>query len=48
MNITKNLVHGRIRTTNTARQPDYKSTVITTRPELAWYDMELNIHDFFI
>ena len=37
LNITKNLAHGRIRTTNTARHLDYKSGVITTRPQLAWY-----------
>ena len=36
-----NLVHGRIRTTNTARPPDYKSTVITTRQQLASYEKEL-------
>ena len=30
----KNLVHGRNRTTNTARPPDYKSTVLTNR--LIW------------
>ena len=30
--LSKNLVHGRIWTTNTARLTDYKSTVITTRP----------------
>ena len=36
VNMTKNLVHGRIQTTNTARPPDYKSTVITTRPQLAF------------
>ena len=42
----KNLVHGKIWTTNTTRPPDYKSNVITTRPQLAWYKMELNIvHD---
>ena len=44
VSITKNLVHGRIRTTNTARPPDYKSTNITTRPQLTWYEMELNVH----
>ena len=36
--LQKNLVQGRIRTTNTARPPAYKSTVITTRPQLAWYE----------
>ena len=44
----KNLVHGRIRSNNTARSPDYKSTVITTRPQLAWYEMELNVHEICI
>ena len=39
----KNLAHSRIRTTNSARPPDYKPTVITTRPQLAWYGMELNV-----
>ena len=24
--------------------PDYKSIVITTRPPIAWYEMELNVH----
>ena len=43
----KNLVHGRIRTTNTARSPDYKSIDITTRPQLAWYEMELNVHEIY-
>ena len=37
VNITKDLVHARIRITNTARPPDYKSTIITTRTQLAWY-----------
>ena len=46
--LQKNLVHGRIRTTNTARPPEYKSTVITTRPQLAWYEMELNVHKIYI
>ena len=36
----KNLAHGRIRTANTAPPKEYKSTVITTRPQLAWYEME--------
>ena len=36
----KNLVRGRIWSTNTARPPDYKSNVITTRPQLAWYNMD--------
>ena len=31
VNITKNVVHGRIRTPKTARPPDYKSTDCTTR-----------------
>ena len=44
VSITKNLVHGWIRTTNTARPPDYKSTFITTRPQLAWYEMMLNVY----
>ena len=48
MNITKNRVHGRIRTTNTARPPDYKSAVITTRPLLAWYVKELNVYEIYI
>ena len=48
VNITKNLVHSRIRTTNTARIPDYKSTVLTTRPQLAWYEIELNVHEIYI
>ena len=33
----KNLAHCWIRSTNTARPPDFKSTVITTRPQLALY-----------
>ena len=45
--LQKNLVHGRIRTTNTARSPDYKSTFITTRPQLAWYEIELNVHEIY-
>ena len=37
VNMTKNHVHGRIQTTHTARPPDYKSTVLTTRqPRLIW------------
>ena len=47
VNITKNIVHGRIRTTNIARPLDYKSTVITTRPQLAWYETKLNVHEIF-
>ena len=35
VNITKNIVHDRIRSINTARSTDYKSTVLTTRPQLA-------------
>ena len=42
--LQKNLTHSRIRTTNTARPQDYKSTVITTRPQLAWSEIELNVH----
>ena len=45
--IAKKLVHGRIRSNNNARPPD-KSTVITTRPQLAWYEMELNVHEIYI
>ena len=45
--LQKNLVHGRIRSTNTARPPDFKSTVITTRPQLAGYKMELNVHEIY-
>ena len=48
VNISKDIVHGRIRTTNTAWPPDYKSTVITTRRQLAWYEMELNVHEIYI
>ena len=48
LNITKNLVHGRIRNNNTAQPPDYKSTVITARLQLAWYEMELNVHEIYI
>ena len=29
------------------RPPDYKSTVLTTRPQLAWYEMELNAHEIY-
>ena len=46
--LQKNLVHGRIRPTNTIRPPDCKSTVIITRPQLAWYEMELNVHAIYI
>ena len=46
--LQKNLVHGRIRTTVTARPPDNKSTVVTTRPQLAWYEKELNVHEIYI
>ena len=45
--LQKNLVHGRIRTTNTARPPDYKSTVITTQLQLPWYEMDLNVHETY-
>ena len=48
LNITKNLVNGRIWTTNTARPPDYKSTVTTTRPQLARYQMELKVNEIYI
>ena len=34
-----------IRLTNAARPPDYKSTALTTRPQIAWYEMELNVHE---
>ena len=47
LNITKNLAHGRIWTTNTARPPDYESTVFTSRPQLAWYEMELNVREIY-
>ena len=30
------------------RPSDYKSTVITTRPQHAWYEMELNVHEIYI
>ena len=46
--ITKNLAHGKIWTTNTVRSPCYKSTVITTRLQLAWYEKELNVHEIYI
>ena len=46
--LQKNLVNGRIRNTNTARPLDYKSTVITNRPQLVWYEMELNVHEIYI
>ena len=26
---------------------DYKSTVLTTRPQLAWYEIELNAHEIY-
>ena len=42
-----NLAHGRIRSTNNARPPDNKPTVITNRPQLAWYEMELNVHEIY-
>ena len=45
--LQKNLVHGGIRSTNATRPPDYKSTVITTRTQLAWYEMELNVHKIY-
>ena len=43
--LQKHLAHGRIRTTNITRPPVYKSTDITTRPQLALYKMELNVHE---
>ena len=46
--LQKNLVHGRILTTNIAQPPDYKSTVITTRPQLARYEIELNVREIYI
>ena len=42
------LVPDRMRTTYTTQPPDYKSTVITTRPTLAWNEMELNVHEINI
>ena len=27
--------------------PDYKSTVLTTRPQLVWYEIELNAHGIY-
>ena len=47
VNITKNLVHGRSWSINTAWPPDYKSTVLNTRPQLAWNEMELNAHEIY-
>ena len=38
VNITKNLIHGRTRTPNTARPPGYQSTVFTTQPQLGSYE----------
>ena len=32
---------------NTARPQDYKYTVLTTRSHLAWYEMELNVHEIY-
>ena len=46
--LQKNIVHGRIQITNTAWPLDYKFTVITTWPQLAWYEMELNVHEIYI
>ena len=46
--LQKIYMHDRIRTTNTAQPPDYKSTVIATRPQLAWYEMELSVNEMFI
>ena len=44
----KKSFHGRIRTAYTAWPPDYMPTVITTRPQLAWYEKELNVHEIYI
>ena len=44
--LQKNLVHGRIRTTNTSRPPDYKSTVITSRPhslDMRWNKRSMKV-----
>ena len=46
--LQENLVNGRIRTINTARPPDYKSTVITIRPQLALFEIEFNVHEMYI
>ena len=48
VNITKNLVHGGIRTTNITRPHDSKSIVITIQPQLAWYEMKWNVHEIYI
>ena len=45
--LQNNLVHGSIRSTNTARPHDFKFTVITTQPQIAWYEMELNVHEIY-
>ena len=45
--LQKNLAHSRIRSTNTARPLDYKSTVNTTRSQLAWCEMEFNVHEIY-
>ena len=37
-----------IPTTITAQPPDYKSTIITTRSQLAWYEMELNVNEIYV
>ena len=44
---TKNLIHCRFRTSNTTRPPDYKSTVLTTRLPITWYESELNVHEIY-
>ena len=41
VNITKNHVHGRIRTPKTTRLTGYKSTVFTTLPILQRYDWRI-------
>ena len=48
--LQRSIVYGSIRTTITALPPDYKSTVIhvTTRPQLAWYQKELNVQEIYI
>ena len=47
VNITKILSTVGFEPPRTARPPDYKSTVITTRPPIAWYEMELNVHKIY-
>ena len=48
VHITKIIVHGRIRISNTARPSDYKSTTLSARPPLACYEMKLNVHEIYI